>query len=219
MAFVLAVILVALIGGVLWSLWFVLTNPRRRARLIAAELSAPVIVRSEPFVVSYRRWTNGGGALFFALLLVSLLTRTHDAATIVLALVILVPLVARLGWLAISDRPVLVISGEGIIVSRRRRRLRWEDVGTIAIEEGRGFAGVEEYSLVLHLASESVDRPERRLGGLVTIENETIEIPLALLSPNWPEIARAIHERSGRQPIVPSRYTTHDQHEAQIEPW
>ena len=59
---------------------------------------------------------------------------------------------------------------------------------------------------------------ERHLRGLVTTENETITTPLALLAPNWHEIAHAIHERSGRQPIIPSRYMATKQHEAHIEP-
>ena len=204
---VLAIILVALLGGLLWSLWFVVTNPRRRARQVAAELAAPVFSNPAPLIVSYRRWVQGGAALWFAILLGDAVTRTHDAAVAVVAVAIFAPVVAWAGWLAISGRPVLVIGGDGIIVSRRRRRLRWEDIETIAIEEGSGFAGVETYSLVLHVASESVEPPERRLGGVVTIDNETITTPLQLLSPSWHEIARAIHERSGRQPIVPSRYT------------
>jgi hypothetical protein len=69
MKFVLAVILVALIGGLLWSLSFVFTNPRRRARQIATELSAPVIRTSQTLVVRYRRWTNGAAALWLAVLL------------------------------------------------------------------------------------------------------------------------------------------------------
>lgn len=218
MKFVLVVILVALLGGLLWSLWFVLTNPRRRARQIAAELGAPVVRTSEPFVVRYRRWTNGAAALFLAVLLVNVVTRTHDAAAIVVTLAIVAPVAVGLGWFAISSKPVLVITGEGIITRRPQRRLRWEDVETIAIEEGRGYSGVETYSLVLQVAPESVEPPERHLGGLVTTENETITTPLALVSPNWPEIARAIYERSGRRPIIPSRYRARERNEAYIEP-
>jgi hypothetical protein len=217
MEFVLAVIVVALIGASLWSLWFVLTNPRRRAHQIAAELSAPVIATSDAFVVGYRRGASGGAALLFALILVSFVTRTHDVAVIVVALAILGPLAAGCGWSAISGKPVLAITGEGINTCRPRRQLRWKDIETIAIEEGSGYAGVETYDLVLHLVPESIERRERRLGGLVTISNETITTPLALLSPSWHEIVRAIHERSGRQPIVPSRYAAREQHEAHIE--
>lgn len=218
MKFVLAIILLALLGGLLWSLWFVLTNPRRRARQIAAKLSAPVVRTSEPFVVRYRRWTNGAAALFLALLLANVVTRTHDAAAIVMTLAIVAPVAVCLGWLAISSKPVLVITGEGIITRRPQRRLRWDDVETIAIEEGRGYSGVETYSLVLHLAPESVEPPERHLDGLVTTENETITTPLSLVSPKWPSIARAIHERSGRRPVLPSRYMARERSEAYIEP-
>jgi hypothetical protein len=218
MKFVLAVIVVALIGGLLWSLWFVLTNPRRRARQLAAELSRPFIGTSEALVVGYRRWTSSVAALWFAILLVNVVTRTHNVAAIALALAILAPAAVGFSWLAISGKPVLVITGDGIIASRPRRRLLWEDIETIAIEEGRGFAGVETYSLVLHLAPESVGPSEWHLRALVTTENETITTPLALLAPNWHEIARAIHERSGRQPIIPSRYMAKKQHEAHIEP-
>jgi hypothetical protein len=57
---------------------------------------------------------------------------------------------------------------------------------------------------------------EPDLGGREGIESETITTGLALLSPNWHEIARAIRERSGRQPIIPSRYKA--QNEAHFEP-
>ena len=218
MKLVLAVILVSLIGGLLWSLWFVLTNPRRRARQITAELSAPMIVASAPLVVGYRRWASGGTALCFAVLLVNVVTRTHNIATMIVALAILAPAVAGFSWFALSGRPVLVITSEGIVTSRPARRLRWEDIETIMIEEGNGFAGVETDDLVLHLAPGTVGSLERRHGGLVTIENETITTPLALLSPSWHEIVRAIRERSGRRPIIPSRYMAVEGREADVEP-
>ncbi len=67
MQLVLAIIDLSLLAGLLWSLWYVLGNPRRRARHIAAELSAPLVSESAPLSVGRRRWVSGATAAFFAL--------------------------------------------------------------------------------------------------------------------------------------------------------
>jgi hypothetical protein len=219
MQILLAVTVIALLGGLLWSLWFVLTNPRRRARHVKTELSAPPVRKSDAVVVRYRRWVHGAMALLFIDLIANAATsRWHNAGAIVLALVIFLPLVVVFGRLAISDSTVLVITGEGLVTSRPHRRLRWEDIETMAIHEGRGSTGFETYELVLHVTRDRTEPPTRHLRGVATTEDDAISVQLTFLVPSWHEVARAIQERSGRLPIVPSRYAPTQWDEAQTEP-
>jgi len=123
---------------------------------------------------------------------------------VVFALCVL--LAAFYARLAANPKPVLVIRSDGITLIRQRRALRWEDIETMAIEQGQGLYGIERYSLVLQLAPHAVEATEHKSRGLVTTNDDTLTILLELLSPRWDQIARAIHERSGRRPVVPRKY-------------
>jgi hypothetical protein len=205
---VLAIIVSALLVGVFWSLWYVLSNPRRRTTRISAELSAPVAQRASPLVVRYNRWQSAGAAVFFGLFAGEGALKVSDAALAV----------ALVGWFgvtalwfarnALQDRPVLVISDAGVAVPRRQRNLAWSDIETIAIEENARVFGLEGHTLVLHLAPQAIDAPRHEfLGGVITTETEKVTVSLDLLSPSWSEIAKAIRALSSRQPVLPRKYT------------
>jgi hypothetical protein len=206
MHLVLAIIDLSALAGLLWSLWYVLGNPRRRARHIAAELSAPLVSESAPLSVGRRRWVSGATAAFFALFAVDAAVLEHEAGTLVLLLVICVPMAALSARAALSAKPVLVIDDDGIVVTRPPRRLRWNDIESTAIEERTGTFGVEQQHLVLRLAAHCVEPPQRGRRRLATRERDIVRIPLYLMTPSWPRIARAISERSGRTPAVPTKY-------------
>ncbi len=201
----LAVILLLLLAGLLWSLWFVVTNPRRRARHIAVELSAPAGSSSAPFVVGYKRWSNLAGGAFFAIIAANIAARTTTPVSVG-AITLCVVLVAWQIRLALGPKSVLVIDGDGITLVRKRRSLRWEDVETMSIEERSGVYGIERHSLILTLTAIGCEAAERMSRGVVTSDGESVTILLGLLSPNWDQIARAIYQRSGRRPVVPHKY-------------
>jgi hypothetical protein len=202
---VLAIILLLFLAGLLWSLWYVLTNPRRRARHIAAELSVPAVSNSAPLVVGYRRSVSAAAAAFFAIIAANIAAR-NVTPVLVVVIALCVVLAAFYARLAADPKPVLVIRSDGITLIRQRRVLRWEDIETMAIEQGQGLYGIERYSLVLQLAPHAVDATEHKSRGLVTTNDDTLTILLKLLSPRWDQIARAIHERSGRRPVLPRKY-------------
>jgi hypothetical protein len=207
MQLVLAIIVISLLAGLLWSLWFVLTNPRRRARQIATELRAPVSSESAPLIVGHRRWVSGGAAAWFAVLAVDM-TREHNPLAAVLLFALCAIPAAYYARNAVGAKRVMIIDGDGIVGTKPPRHLRWNDIETIAIEERSGTFGIEQQDLVLHLPSYSVEPPEHHLRGLVTSDHDKVVIPLYLLSPDWPQIVRAIRERSGRRPLVPAKYAS-----------
>jgi hypothetical protein len=174
MQLVLAIFLLLFLAGLLWSLWFVLTNPRRRARQIAAELSAPATRTSTPLSVGHRRWVSGGVAAWFAVLALDVIVREHDALAAVLLFALFAIPAIYYARNAMSAKTVLIIDGDGIVVTNPARHLRWNDIETIAIEERSGTFGIEEQDLVLHLPSYSVEPPEHHLRGLVTRAHDKV---------------------------------------------
>jgi hypothetical protein len=185
---------------------FVVTNPRRRARHIAAELSAPPVENSEPFVVAYKRLLNVGGAATFAIIAGNIGARSTSRLSVVAIGLCVLVVVWRIR-VALDPRPVLVIDGDGVKLIRRGRTLRWVDIETSAIDESYGLYGVEQHSLVLTLAPHDENPTAHASLGVVRINADRVTVPLDLLSPHWDQIARAIHERSGRRPQVPRKYT------------
>jgi hypothetical protein len=139
-------------------------------------------------------------------LAVNAVAREHDAVAAVLLFALFAMPAVYYARAAVSAKPVLVIDGDGIVVTRPARRLRWDDIETIAIEERTAVFGVEQESLVLHLAAHRVEPAERHLPGLVTRAHDPLVIQLYHLSPSRPQIARAIREQSGRRPAVPTKY-------------
>jgi hypothetical protein len=141
-------------------------------------------------------------AILFAVIAANVVVRGHDAVAVVVLLALLTPVVILFARFAVQTKPVLVIDCDGIDVARERRTLGWGDIATIAIDEGAGLYGVETHTLVLRVAPHAVRGPNPR----VTTDSETVTVPLGLLSPNWHQIARAIHELSGRPPVIPAKY-------------
>src|SRR5690348_10242505 len=78
MQLVLAIIVLALIAGLLGLLWYVITNPRRRADQIAAELAEPADRTSRPLVVGYRRAACGAAAILFGLMAANVAVRAQN---------------------------------------------------------------------------------------------------------------------------------------------
>ncbi len=157
-------------------------------------------------MVRYNRLASGGTCVLFAGVLVAAVQRTSGAATLLLVLASFVPLTILAAYHALFAKPVLVITGAGIVM-RGQNPLRWADIERIVIRDSRGFAGIEQYELVLDLAPNAPRRPARRFAGFSNEDKDNpITVPLDLLTPSWPEIAQAIHERSGTLPIIPRRF-------------
>lgn len=137
MQIVIATILIGYFALLLWSLWYVLTNPRRRARQAATELNAPVEHDRAQLVVGIDLWKGVGMIVFFAFLSVNGAVEIANAATAAIATSVFGGMVVVSLCITLRNKQVLIISMNGIVMPRQERNLSWRDIEKSLFVEGR----------------------------------------------------------------------------------
>jgi hypothetical protein len=188
---ILAIIDIALISGLVWSLWFVMHSGRRRTRRIADQLAAPIVRTTAPLVIGINRkeWIASTAPMILMTVVGLEAVVIGKTATGLLLLVIGVPLLFAGGREMLRRRPVLALDGNGITVMPWKgmtlwpteRFVSWDSIGDAWVKERKSF-GVTRHELVCEL-----------------VPPEEIEVPLERLSMPWNDVVSAIQDRLGRR--------------------
>jgi len=193
---VLAIIDVGIIGGLLWSLWFVFAHGRRERKRIAEHLAAPLEESDAHIVVRANFKASIFYALFFGWLAVAVAIRavetSADGETLVLALS-----AALMAWLAsgyakraLLRRPMLSVDGNGLTVGWPARTIPWRDLQQVRLVEYRSAFGVTRHRLACEVARED------------GTGSDQLAIELELLSLSWNEVVVALQNHMGRRVAV-----------------
>jgi hypothetical protein len=190
----LAVIDIALIGGLLWSLWFVIHRSRQRARRIAEQLDEPIILTKDRLLIRInRREAIASTSPMLVLTAMGLeAIAIGKVATGFILLAVFTPLLLFGGREVLQRRPVLVLDGNGMTVlgwkgmtlSPTEMYISWTSIREAWVKERTSF-GSTRHELMCELVP-----PER------------VEVPLERRSMPWNDLVRAIEDRLGRRVMV-----------------
>jgi hypothetical protein len=166
---VLGIIDIALIGGLSWSLWFVIRSSRRRRRQIADQLAAPIVRTADPLVIRINRkeWVvSTAPTIFMTVVGLEAIVSGRTATGLILVAVFL-PLLFLSCREMLRRRPVLALDGNGITVMTWKgmtlwpteRFIAWDSIRGAWIKERTSF-GVTRHELVCEVVpSEEVEVP------------------------------------------------------------
>lgn len=192
MQVVAGILVLALLGGLLYALWEIFRNARRRSRRIAAQLSEPIVAASSPLVVRNNRKLNAACAVFMALLAANGLEAALSGSTS--AVIAGVLLAALFGWIALrfarcalEGEPVLVVDGGGFSTPSTGR-IPWDVVAQVRVRDRKGRYGESYYGLVFELTTEA--------------GREDVEVDLQMLSMRWNDVAAEVQNRLGRRLVL-----------------
>ncbi len=184
----------AIIGALLWGLWFVFRQSRGRAKRIAAQLAEPIEPKHDLVLVRRRRKSAAIWAVVSAWLGLSLAVnvgRSHAILGVGVALVFVLSVVGYTR-MAVQRSPVLELDGEGMRIPASSTSVRWSSVEDVWIEERRSHMGVSHYSLNCDYYPESSEA--HRSSGLATLK-----LPLVELVMSWTDLAVAVRDRWGQE--------------------
>lgn len=205
---VLGVIDLALISGLLWSLWFVVHASRQRQRRNAEQLAAPIVRTSDRMLIGRNRKETAASTVFFAWLTLAALrwVVNRHVSVGVLALFLFGAGVFVFARETLQRGPVLVIDGEAMTVTSgiksSSRRILWDSVERIWLDERRGVNGVTRYDLICELGPREPGEPGSPYLDAPAVATETVRVPLQMLSMPWSDVVRAIQDRLGRRVLV-----------------
>ena len=197
----LAVIDLALIAGLVASIWFVVHNSRQRTRRIAEQLDCPITPTADQLLIrANRKERVAAAALFVVLIYLSIgWTVKGDVGVGIFMLLLSVACLVPTGRDALLRGPVLVVDGQGMTVTsfkgwritRLERRIRWDALENVWIRERSGIYGITRHELVCESGSS-----QTRESGL---DHSPLMVPLERLSMPWNDVAVAIQARLGRR--------------------
>jgi hypothetical protein len=153
-AIALSVIDTAIIGGLLWSLWFVWHSSRRRTRSIKDELAGPITPSADPVLVGRNRKAALAGVLFLGLIAAKAASEIPDKPVLAVILTLICGAGAYGGGrMGLRRGPVLILDGNGMTINPFGRLIPsmklipWESVHGVWVEEGRGLYGISRHEL------------------------------------------------------------------------
>ena len=205
----LSIIDVAIIGGLLWSLWFVVHTSRRRSARITEQLAGPITPTSESVQVGRNRKAVLPGVVLLGLVAANGATEIADETALALIIVLICGAgVYGLARMGLARGPALVLDGKGMTINpfgrlvRSRTLIPWESVSRVWVEERRGLYGISRHELNCEYEAGDTPADEPSLGGPTA---EKVTLPLDMLSMPWNDIVRAVQDRLGRRVVLEKR--------------
>jgi len=188
---VLAIIDIAIMVGLLWSLWFVFAYSRRQRKRLSEQLAAPLARTESRVLVRPDLRVCSAAAFGFAWLTVlSSIKAVEGSQTSAVFAVVCVAVCAFYGRRALLRRPVLTIDGRGLTIGNSTRAIPWSAVQQVRVVEYASTYGVTRHRLDCDIARED---------GTGTDE---VTVPLETLSLPWHEVVMAVQNRMGRRVVV-----------------
>jgi hypothetical protein len=182
------ILVFAVIGGLLWSIWLIIRRSKRRTRRIDEQLRGEIVPTSSRLVIRTSHKENTAFAVFFGVF-VGDGVEALVLGRIALGLVLIIgfgPFAILYVRRAVQRRPELVVDGDGISVGSPSNAIPWEEIEHVRLRERHLGFGLSLHELVF-LPSPRAIHP-----GEITLQHEH-------LSMSWNDVAAAVQARFGRR--------------------
>jgi hypothetical protein len=205
----LSVIDIAIMGGLLWSLWFVWHSSRRRTKRIKDELAGPITPTADAVLVGRNRKAVVPGVVILTLIAIRAASEMADETALAVIIVLICGASAYgLARIGLARGPALIMDGKGMTINPfgrlipSRKLIPWESVHGVWVEERRGLYGISRHELTCEYEPDG--SPADELNSQRTTA-ERVTLPLDTLSMPWNDITQAIQDRLGRRVVLEKR--------------